>query len=105
MTKLSQQDISEANLPDWRHAEGELHARYQTGDFANGLAFVNAVGEVAEEANHHPDVLLSYDHVELHLMSHDVGALTERDVQLARRISGIAQTRGIAAEPEAEQGQ
>jgi 4a-hydroxytetrahydrobiopterin dehydratase len=50
------------------------------------MAFANRVAALAEEANHHPDILIEYDTVTLTLSSHDVGGLTERDFRLAARI-------------------
>lgn len=99
--ELDADQIRAAGLDDWRQLAQALHARFRTGDFATGLSFVAAVGEAAEEADHHPDVVLSYPLVELRLLSHDVSAITQRDVDLARRISEIAGDQGIPAEPAA----
>lgn len=100
MTKLSIQQILDAGLDDWRKLATALHARFLTGDFTRGLELVTAVAAAAEEANHHPDVVLTYPHVDIKLLSHDVGRVTERDLDLARRISEIARERGIAAQTE-----
>ncbi|MBG0739307.1 4a-hydroxytetrahydrobiopterin dehydratase [Paeniglutamicibacter antarcticus] len=104
MEKLSSAQIINAGLADWRKLARALHGRFLTGDFAGGLAFVTAVAEAAEEANHHPDVTLTYPWVDLKLISHDAGGLTQRDLNLAGRISEIARERGIAAEPRAVTG-
>ncbi len=101
MATLTAQEILDAGLDDWRLLAQALHARYRTGSFTTGLAFVTAITQAAEEANHHPDVTLTYPHVDLKLISHDVGHLTQRDVALARRITQIAADHGIAADPEA----
>jgi len=101
MQTLTTDEIHEAHLDDWRKLAQALHARFLTGDFATGLRFVSAVTEAAEHANHHPDVTLTYPWVDLKLISHDVSSLTQRDVDLARRISEIAREQGIAAEPTA----
>lgn len=101
METLNVQQILDAGLSDWRRLAQALHARFLTGDFAAGLRFVTAVDEAAESANHHPDVRLSYPYVDLELLSHDAGAITQRDVDLARRISEIAQDQGVAADPSA----
>ncbi len=101
MDTYSHTDLLTADLPDWRDLAQGLHARFATGDFAAGLRFVNAVGAAAEEAGHHPDVTLTYPHVDITLISHDVGALTQRDVDLARQISSIAAEQQVAAQPEA----
>jgi 4a-hydroxytetrahydrobiopterin dehydratase len=100
---LSGDQIAEMDLPDWRAMYGALEARFRTGDFATGLRFVERIGEVAEEADHHPDVTLTYPAVHVLLTSHDVGGKTQRDVDLARRISAIAAELGVVAEPEGVQ--
>lgn len=98
---LTIQQVLDAGLDDWRKLAQGLHARYLTKDFATGLRFVTAVAEAAEAANHHPDVTLTYPFVDLKLISHDVSAITQRDVDLARRISGIAKQQEIKAKPGA----
>ena len=99
MDKLSSQQILDAGLDDWRKLAQALHARFLTGDFVTGLKFVTAVTEAAEQANHHPDVTLTYPSVDMKLISHDVSQVTQRDIDLARRISDIAREQGIGAEP------
>lgn len=101
MVTYSHQDLLAAGLTDWRDLARGLHGRFGTGDFASGLRFVEAVGEAAEELGHHPDVTLTYPWVDILLISHDVGALTDRDVELARRISAIATEHDIPPQPEA----
>lgn len=98
---LSGDAIAQLGLSDWRTLQSKLHARYRTGDFATGLRFVDAIGAAAERANHHPDIDLRYTHVQIALFSHDVGAKTQRDVDLARAITAIADDLGLAAEPGA----
>ena len=95
------QDVLAADLPDWRPLMRALHARFTTGDFSTGAGFAQRVGEAADAANHHPDVDLRYGHVEVRLLSHDVGALTSRDLALARTISEIAAELGIGSDPSA----
>lgn len=101
MDELTVKQILDAGLDDWRRLAQALHARFLTGDFVTGLAFVTAVTEAAERANHHPDVTLTYPVVDVTLISHDVSGVTQRDVDLARQISEIASERGIGAEPSA----
>ena len=101
MDKLTSTQILDAGLNDWRQLAQGIHARFRTGSFTAGLRFVTAVTEAAEAANHHPDVTLTYPHVDLKLISHDVGALTQRDVDLARAISSIAQEQGLTPQPGA----
>ena len=92
-------EISESGLDDWRSMHEALQARFRTKNFATGLEMVNRIGAAAEEANHHPDLDLRYTHLNVLLMGHDVNAKTQRDVDLARRISEIAADLGVIAEP------
>lgn len=74
----------------WQVVDTSLQGTFDTLTFAHGLSFVNRIGAAAEQAQHHPDVLLTYGSVQVTLTSHDVGTLTERDVVLAEVISQIA---------------
>ena len=100
-TTLSFAEVEAAGLGDWRQLFSALHTRFRTGDFATGLALVNAVASLAEAANHHPDLDLRYPHLNVVLMSHDVFGVTPRDVDLARAISAAAADLGVAADPAA----
>jgi 4a-hydroxytetrahydrobiopterin dehydratase len=74
----------------WAFVGGfQLERVFEFNDFAEALAFVNAVGTLAEAANHHPDIELSYGKVVVHLTSHDVGGLTQADIDLAQKIDGM----------------
>jgi 4a-hydroxytetrahydrobiopterin dehydratase len=91
--------IAEEGLDDWCFFLMKLHARFKTGSFVKGLELVTRITEAAEEANHHPDVVLTYPQVDVDLISHDVGGVTSRDLDLARRISAIAAELGVEAAP------
>ena len=91
--------VQAEELADWRFFLLKLHARFRTGSFVKGLELVTRITEAAEAANHHPDVVLTYPHVDVDLQSHDVSGVTSRDIALARRISEIAAELGIDAAP------
>jgi 4a-hydroxytetrahydrobiopterin dehydratase len=95
MSKLSGQQIADEGLDGWAYLLGGLEARIHTGNFATGLAVVSAIGAVAEEMNHHPDVDLRYGHVDIRVTSHDEGGVTERDIRLGRSVSAIAADAGV----------
>jgi 4a-hydroxytetrahydrobiopterin dehydratase len=79
-------------LPDWRRAEGGVSAittTYKLADFAEALAFVNAIGAEAEAVDHHPDIDIRWNKVTLELSTHSAGGLTEKDFALAETISGL----------------
>jgi 4a-hydroxytetrahydrobiopterin dehydratase len=75
---------------DWRR-EGESIVRdLEFDDFAHAMAFVNRVADLAEEANHHPDILVhGWNKVRLTLTTHSEGGLTDNDFEMARRIDGL----------------
>ena len=75
---------------DWR-TEGESLVRdLEFEDFNEAMSFVNRVAELAEEANHHPDILIhGWNKVRLTLSTHSEGRLTDADHALARRIDDL----------------
>jgi 4a-hydroxytetrahydrobiopterin dehydratase len=75
----------------WREEGGRLVRDLGFGDFAEAMAFVNRVAAVAEEAGHHPDILVhGWNRVRLTLSTHAEGRLTQADRDLARRIDAVA---------------
>jgi 4a-hydroxytetrahydrobiopterin dehydratase len=93
--RLTGQEIADAGLDGWRLVLDKLIVRYPTGGFSAGAALVSRIAEAADEANHHPDVDLRYPHLTVALTSHDVSAVTARDIRLARRISELAAEAGL----------
>ncbi|MFD1860200.1 4a-hydroxytetrahydrobiopterin dehydratase [Aeromicrobium camelliae] len=79
----------------WRVVDRVLHARFATDGFTTGSRLVEAVGEAADAARHHPDIDLRARTVHVRLVSRDVGRLTERDVALADEITRIADDLGL----------
>jgi 4a-hydroxytetrahydrobiopterin dehydratase len=78
---------------DWRR-EGETIVRdVKFKSFAEAMASVNRVAGLAEEVNHHPDILVhGWNRVRLTLTTHSAGRLTDNDLQMARRIDGLAES-------------
>jgi 4a-hydroxytetrahydrobiopterin dehydratase len=74
----------------WAEVEGALEREYRFADFAEAMAFVNLLAEAAEAANHHPDLAVSWNRVTVRWWSHAQQAITERDVELARRTDELA---------------
>jgi 4a-hydroxytetrahydrobiopterin dehydratase len=96
---LSEHDAAVRSLDGWQFVDGRLRARYDTRTFAVGLALVDRIGAAAEAADHHPDIDLRYGHVVVVTWSHDVDAITARDIRLAGEIDVIARELGIAPAP------
>ena len=77
-------------MSEWREEDAALVRDFEFNDFADALAFVNRVGEEAEAANHHPDILVhDWNQVRLTLTTHSAGGLTDSDLEMARRIDGL----------------
>jgi len=77
----------------WREEDQSLIRDYEFKDFAAAMAFVNQVADAAEEANHHPDILVhGWNKVRLTLTTHSEGKLTDNDHAMAGRIDAILGT-------------
>ena len=81
-------------LPDWRRSDGRIVRHLTFANFGAALAFVNRVGEAAEAADHHPDILIhNWNKVELSLTTHSENGLTWRDFDLAGKIDVLVEQR------------
>ena len=76
---------------DWKREGEQIVKDWKFKDFAEAIAFVNRVAEAAEEANHHPDIIVhGWNKVRLSLTNHSAGGLTAVDFELARRFDAAA---------------
>ena len=102
--------IAEANLTDWRKLAQGIHARYVVDSLATGARFVTAIAEAGDALGHYPKVSMGNGHVDLKLTSDDaiyrdgdtehiVEWVTQKDIDLARRIEQIAADHGLSADP------
>jgi len=73
----------------WVLADGQIVRKVTKKDFGDALRYVNAVGYLAEKANHHPDITISWNQVTLSLVSHSAGGLTDQDFALARAVNSL----------------
>ena len=73
----------------WEVRDGKLHREFVFADFAEAFAFMGRVAEAAEAQQHHPDWSNSWNRVVIDLVSHDVGAITDRDRSLAAQIDAL----------------
>ncbi|MBI2436096.1 MAG: 4a-hydroxytetrahydrobiopterin dehydratase [Candidatus Hydrogenedentes bacterium] len=81
LQKLFGQLASDWQLVEEHHLEKE----FEFPDFATALEFVNAVGQIAEAQNHHPDILLTYGMVKVTIWTHKIDGLTESDFVFAAK--------------------
>jgi 4a-hydroxytetrahydrobiopterin dehydratase len=88
---LNEEDVASRlrRLP-WESEGDEIVREWRCEGFKEAVAFVNRVAEVAEEANHHPDILLhGWNKVRLSLTNHSAGGLTEMDFTMAERFDAL----------------
>jgi 4a-hydroxytetrahydrobiopterin dehydratase len=78
------------SAPAWTRAGSSITCAIKLSDFRAAMLYVGAVAYLAEEANHHPDILIQWNQVTLTLSTHSAGGLTAADFALARRISQLA---------------
>lgn len=74
----------------WAEVGGALEREFRFKDFAAAVDFVNRVAELAEEANHHPDIAVHWNRVTLRWWTHSQQAITTRDVEMAVRSSRLS---------------
>jgi 4a-hydroxytetrahydrobiopterin dehydratase len=93
MQRLAQEHIDErlAQLPEWSLIGDSMQRTFTFENFAEAITFVQRVAELAEELQHHPDILIRYNKVTLTLTTHDAGGLTDRDFALAREVDGYVE--------------
>ena len=78
-------------MAGWEEEGGALRRDFRFQDFSEALAFVNRVGELAEQANHHPDIDIRWNTVTLRLSTHSAGnVVTDKDRDMAERIDGLS---------------
>jgi 4a-hydroxytetrahydrobiopterin dehydratase len=91
MAKLSASEITQSmgQLRDWTQQASAIQNTYKFKDFAAAMKFVNAVADVAEGMQHHPDIDIRWNKVTLSLSTHSEGGLTANDFELAKKIDRI----------------
>ena len=95
---LTSQEIAGAlaSLPGWSVVDGKLHRRYRFGSFREAFGWMTMAALAAEKADHHPDWSNSYRDVTVYLRTHDAGAITRKDLDLAGIFEQLAAQAGRA---------
>ena len=75
--------------PDWKLEEGRLVRKIPLPDFASALSLANRIGELAEQAQHHPDLLVRWGGLEVAFWTHAIGGLSEADLVMAARADRV----------------
>jgi 4a-hydroxytetrahydrobiopterin dehydratase len=88
MAKLEKAEIERrlSSLPGWEFKDNAIRKQYRFKEFMDGIRFLNKVAEMAEAADHHPDVQINYTRVTFTCSTHSEGGVTEKDLKLAAQI-------------------
>ncbi len=92
MSDLLEKTELEAALkkcPEWEIDGKSITRTIEFEEFMEGIDFVNDLAEIADEAQHHPDINIRYTKVTLKLTTHDSGGVTEADIELAQRVDNL----------------
>ena len=91
MEKMSEVQIETSlkDLPQWSEVNGVIQRTYQFKDFLASMSFVQTIAAMAEERQHHPDILIRYNKVTLTLSTHDAGGITDKDFEFAAAADGV----------------
>jgi 4a-hydroxytetrahydrobiopterin dehydratase len=87
----SEVEIMSSDVPHWTIGEGAIEREFSLSDFRSAIELVNRVADLAEEEDHHPDILVFYNRVRFVLSTHKVGGLSRKDFLLAARIDRLAE--------------
>lgn len=89
--KLSAREIEKSlgELNGWKVENNNLKKRLSFPNFAESLAFVNLVGKIADQHNHHPDITFGWGYAEFSITTHDAHGITAFDFALAKKIDQI----------------
>jgi 4a-hydroxytetrahydrobiopterin dehydratase len=90
-TLIAQSNIKEMmkRVPEWETNKKAIERTFEFDDFNLAIDFVNAVAEIADEEEHHPDIDIRWNKVKLSLSTHSEGGLTELDFQVAEKIDTL----------------
>jgi len=91
MSLLSEENISHwlTNYTAWRLEDGKLFLSLKFQDFSMAWGFMSRVALLAEQQDHHPEWVNVYNRVDIALVTHDAGGITDKDLALAESISGL----------------
>jgi 4a-hydroxytetrahydrobiopterin dehydratase len=88
---LEADDLAAAlkKCPEWEYEKKAITRTVEFEEFNDAIDFVNDLAEIAEEAQHHPDITIRHTKVTLKLTTHDAGGVTELDIELAQRVDNL----------------
>jgi 4a-hydroxytetrahydrobiopterin dehydratase len=104
-TKLSESEISSAlrELSGWTVVDGKLHREYKFADFVHAFGFMTSAAITAEAVGHHPEWSNVYNRLTVDLTTHDVGGISVKDIELARKLNSLYPAVAVGADSENQQ--
>lgn len=89
---LSDEQVNERlrELPRWEVVDGKLHRQFEFADFVEAFGFMSRVALVAEKMFHHPDWSNSWNTVDMYIVNHAEGGITDKCFQLASKVTDLA---------------
>jgi 4a-hydroxytetrahydrobiopterin dehydratase len=78
-------------IPEWEHENKSIERVFEFEDFTQAIDFVNAVAEIADDEEHHPDIDIRYNKVRVSLSTHSEGGLTASDFDVAEKIDTLSE--------------
>jgi len=96
MAKLSADEITRKlkALPGWEYKNNAISKMFKFKEFLHGIEFVQKVAEIAEAADHHPDITINYTRVTFTCSTHSESGVTDKDFKLAENIEIAFKDRG-----------
>ena len=73
----------------WNEIDKTISKTFEFNSYLDGIDFVNEIANLAEQENHHPDIIIGYCKVMVSLTTHDAGEVTEKDYRLAKLIDDL----------------
>ncbi|NJM38597.1 MAG: 4a-hydroxytetrahydrobiopterin dehydratase [Akkermansiaceae bacterium] len=88
---LEDAELSDAlkKCPEWDYEKKSISRTVEFEEFMDAIDFINDLAEIAEEAQHHPEITIKHTKVLLRLTTHDAGGLTDLDIELAQRVDNL----------------
>ena len=76
-------------LENWKKGDKKLEKTFKFKDFVEAFSFITKIALIAEKMNHHPDIKITYNSVDIELTTHDINGISSNDVTLARKIDEL----------------
>ena len=89
--RMSDDEVKDrlSKLGGWEREGDALERQFEFANFVGSVDFINRITPIAEEMNHHPDLAISWNKVNVSLSTHSEGGITINDFELASRVDSL----------------